>query len=121
LLFGKPVDAISCPALSVGYNNGRSLPGEKAMRLSPTLALVPALFALPATPVFATDDPATLVQRDCMSCHGNEVYTRENRMVNSLDSLRHQISRCHQVTGKAWSADQSEAVVQYLNSQFYKF
>ena len=34
---------------------------------------------------------AALVKRDCMSCHGSEVYTRPNRMVNSLDGLRHQM------------------------------
>ncbi len=64
---------------------------------------------------------AALVQRDCMSCHGDEVYSRSNRMVNSLDGLRHQIGRCHQATGKNWSPDQVEAVVQYLNRSYYKF
>ena len=64
---------------------------------------------------------ASLIQRDCMSCHGNEVYSRENRMVNSLSGLRHQIGRCHQATGKNWSPDQVEAVVQYLNENYYKF
>ena len=64
---------------------------------------------------------AALVKRDCMSCHGNEVYTRSNRMVNSLDGLRHQIARCHQATGKNWSADQVDSVVRYLNDRFYKF
>lgn len=67
------------------------------------------------------EDAGALVKRDCMSCHGNEVYTRDNRMVHSLDGLRQQIGRCHMATGKNWSPDQVEAVVQYLNSQYYKF
>lgn len=66
-------------------------------------------------------DAAALVKRDCMSCHGNEVYTRSNRMVTSLDGLRHQIARCHQATGKNWSAGQVDNVVRYLNNNFYKF
>ena len=64
---------------------------------------------------------AALVKRDCLSCHGDEVYTRDNRMVRSLDGLRQQIGRCHMATGKNWSPDQVEAVVQYLNSKYYKF
>lgn len=67
------------------------------------------------------ENAKTLVQRDCMSCHGDEVYTRSNRMVNSLDGLRHQIGRCHQATGNNWSRDQIESVVQYLNRNYYKF
>ena len=66
-------------------------------------------------------DAAALVKRDCMSCHGDEVYTRDNRMVRSLDGLRQQIGRCHRVAGTDWSPDESEAVVQYLNKKFYKF
>lgn len=69
----------------------------------------------------SAQDAAALVQRDCMSCHGNEVYTRSNRMVSSLDGLRHQIARCHQATGKNWSQADVDAVVAYLNKNFYKF
>ena len=79
-----------------------------------------ALLALTSANVAAAD-PAALVQRDCMSCHGNEVYTRKDRMVNSLDALRHQINRCHQATGKNWTPEDVEAVVQYLNRGYYKF
>jgi len=67
------------------------------------------------------EDAAELVQSDCMSCHGDEVYTRENRMVRSLDGLRQQIGRCHLATGKDWTPDQVESVVQYLNGKYYKF
>lgn len=67
------------------------------------------------------EDAAALVKRDCMSCHGNEVYTRDQRLVRSLDGLRQQIGRCHKATGKNWSPAQVESVVQYLNGKYYKF
>jgi len=66
-------------------------------------------------------DAAALVKRDCMSCHGDEVYTREKRMVRSMDGLRQQIGRCHRVAGSNWTSEESEAVVQYLNQKYYKF
>jgi len=67
------------------------------------------------------EDAAALVKRDCMSCHGNDVYTRPNRMVLSLDGLRQQIARCHRATGKNWTSADVENVVQYLNATYYKF
>lgn len=66
-------------------------------------------------------DAAALVKRDCMSCHGDEVYTREKRMVRSMDGLRQQIGRCHRVAGTNWTPEESESVVQYLNQKYYKF
>ena len=66
-------------------------------------------------------DAAGLVKRDCTSCHGDEVYTRDKRMVQSLDGLRQQIGRCHRVAGTNWTPEESEAVVQYLNEKYYKF
>ena len=83
--------------------------------------LILATLLVAASAAANAENAASLVQRDCMSCHGNEVYTRGDRMVNSLDGLRHQIARCHQVTGKNWSAPEIESVVQYLNKNFYKF
>ena len=84
------------------------------------MLLLTSLFVV-AGAVPAAENAAALVQRDCMSCHGNEVYTRSNRMVNSLDGLRHQIDRCHRATGINWTPDQAETVVQYLNRTYYKF
>jgi len=82
--------------------------------------LVPLALFTAAAQVHA-QDAAALVSRDCMSCHGTEVYTREGRMVRSLEGLRQQIARCHSVTGKKWSATDVENVVQYLNATYYKF
>jgi len=83
--------------------------------------LVIALGLALAAGATQAEDAAALVQRDCMSCHGNEVYTRNPRMVRSLDGLRQQIGRCHMATGKNWSPAQVESVVQYLNTKYYKF
>ena len=58
----------------------------------------------------------------CTGCHGTEVYTRENRRVSSLTALDKQVNICMKNAAKAdWTPEQTTAVVEYLNSKFYKF
>lgn len=83
--------------------------------------LLLTLLLLSASGLVHAQDASALVKRDCTSCHGDEVYTRENRMVRSMDGLRQQIGRCHRVAGTNWTPEESEAVVQYLNKRYYKF
>lgn len=74
-------------------------------------------------PVHAAD-PALgkkLHQENCISCHGTEVYTRENRMIGSMDSLITQVNRCNVNLGTGWFDDEVEAVATYLNENYYKF
>ena len=58
---------------------------------------------------------------NCTSCHDSGVYTRQNRRVNSLDTLRKQVRRCERAQGLRWFDDQLESVVQYLNQTYYRF
>lgn len=71
----------------------------------------------------ATDLKAgqALHDQHCMKCHDSGVYTRDERRVNSLDGLRKQVARCELSLGLSWFDDQRENVVQYLNSNYYKF
>jgi hypothetical protein len=58
----------------------------------------------------------------CTGCHGTEVYTRENRRMTSLEALDKQVNFCMKNAAKAnWTPAQTSAVVEYLNTKFYKF
>ncbi|MBK1705395.1 cytochrome c [Halochromatium glycolicum] len=62
-----------------------------------------------------------LVQKNCTSCHGSEVYTRSDRRVNSFDALHSQVRMCEQNLGLTWFDDQVDAVTALLNEQYYEF
>ena len=58
----------------------------------------------------------------CMTCHKTEVYSRDDRRVKSLQALTHQVENCMKgPAGANWSAEETTAVIGYLNSKFYKF
>ncbi len=63
---------------------------------------------------------------NCQSCHtslmsGNpdQIYTRSDRRVNSIEGLKNQVTRCKTTVGVAWPEDQIDDVVEYLNNSFY--
>lgn len=63
---------------------------------------------------------------NCMSCHAslmggkpNQIYSRADRRVNSLDGLKNQVTRCKTTVGVDWPKDQINDVVEYLNHNFY--
>ena len=63
---------------------------------------------------------------NCMSCHAslmggdaNQIYSREDRRVNSIDGLKNQVTRCKTTVGVDWPNDQIDDVVEYLNHNFY--
>jgi cytochrome c553 len=39
----------------------------------------------------------TLVEENCVRCHGSEVYTRQDRRVTTLPGLQKQVQRCEQM------------------------
>lgn len=78
--------------------------------------------------VMASDNPnphangEKLHEAKCTSCHGDKVYTREDRMVNSKAELEHQVERCMKGAAKAdWTGAQTTSVIEYLNDRYYKF
>ncbi|MBI5041298.1 MAG: cytochrome c [Gammaproteobacteria bacterium] len=56
----------------------------------------------------------------CMKCHGSEVYTRTDRRITTMDSLRQQVQRCDTNLGLTWFDEEIENVSQYLNATYYK-
>lgn len=69
-----------------------------------------------------------LHQDNCISCHadmvggdGTDLYTRENRIVGDYDHLVRQVNNCNAQLGTNWFDDEIEAVVAYLNAEYYQF
>ncbi len=65
---------------------------------------------------------------NCISCHadmvggdGSDLYTRSNRMVGSHDELVAQVNNCNVNLGTNWFDDEVNAVVAYLNAEYYQF
>jgi mono/diheme cytochrome c family protein len=57
----------------------------------------------------------------CYKCHGDEMYTRENRFVKSIDALSQQVLRCKDGSDVPWFDEDADAVVQFLNKKYYRF
>jgi len=57
----------------------------------------------------------------CYKCHTDDVYTRENRFVKSMDALSKQVVRCKDGNDVPWFDEDTNAVVQFLNNKYYKF
>ena len=57
----------------------------------------------------------------CYKCHTDEVYTRDNRFVKSIDALSQQVVRCKDGSDIPWFDEDADAVVQFLNKKYYRF
>ncbi len=58
----------------------------------------------------------------CTSCHRDEVYTREDRMVKTMSALENQVNNCMRGAAKAeWTQAQTDSVIDFLNDRYYKF
>ena len=58
---------------------------------------------------------------DCTGCHQEEVYTRENRVVGSLERLGRQVRFCRDTVGAQWFDEDVEDVIAFLNQAYYRF
>jgi hypothetical protein len=62
-----------------------------------------------------------LNDQHCVACHGPELYTRKNRIVNSKPSLFTQVQRCETNLKLQWFDEESQNVTEYLNQEHYRF
>jgi hypothetical protein len=92
------------------------------MRLG-LLTLLPLMFAISALAALPGNSGAgkTLHDASCVSCHDSGVYTRTDRRIDSLASLRTQVQACGHAAKINLSSDEQQNLVKYLNEQFYKF
>ena len=88
-----------------------------------SILLLASTTAFAGTAVQAADIKAgqSLHDANCMKCHDSGVYTHPDRKVTTIDGLRKQVKRCELSLGLTWFDEQTEDVVQYLNSSYYKF
>jgi len=89
---------------------------KKALLIVVTSGLVAASSPLLAIDI---DHGKSLQQKNCMSCHDDGMYTREERRVTTLDALRHQVQRCETNLNLQWFPEDVDAVIEYLNTTFY--
>jgi len=64
----------------------------------------------------------------CVQCHTSltagkpaQLYERLDRKVTTLAGLRKRVNYCAVAADVDWNKEQREAVVNYLNQQFYRF
>ena len=69
-----------------------------------------------------------LHENNCVSCHadmhggdGSDIYTRDGRMVGDREELVAMVRRCDANIGTAFFDDEIEAIVAYLNDEYYGF
>ena len=58
---------------------------------------------------------------NCMGCHGIDIFTRKDQLVQSLDALKKQLVSCTHAAKKEFSASEMQDLLKYLNDQFYHF
>ena len=89
-----------------------------------------ALVLLLAQAAQAADEAngKALHDENCTSCHiqmtggdGSALYTRKDRKMKSMDSLKTQILRCASAKNLSWFDEEVNDVAAYLNATYYEF
>ena len=57
----------------------------------------------------------------CMKCHTDVLYTRENRVVKSINALGKQVRVCRDNTDAPWFNEDTDAVIEFLKKRYYRF
>ncbi len=68
-----------------------------------------------------TPDAQTLYQRNCVRCHGPEVFTRPDHKIRSLKALGERVRWCESNLELRWFDEDIDAVTAYVNDSFYHF
>jgi hypothetical protein len=92
---------------------------KSILGVSLLILLVPGAYAaeLPGD----SDEGKRLHDANCMSCHDTGIYTRKDRLVQSLDALKKRLGDCSHMANKEFSAIEKQSLIKYLNDQFYQF
>jgi mono/diheme cytochrome c family protein len=85
-----------------------------------TISLAAAICSAPGYAANG-DNVQKLYEQHCVSCHGTELYTREDRKVTSLPALKQQVRRCETALGLRWFDEEIADVAQFLNEHYYRF
>ena len=68
-----------------------------------------------------TTEGKRLHDANCMGCHNTGIYTRKDRLVQSLDALEKQLVGCTHMAKADLSKSEMQELLKYLNDQFYHF
>ncbi len=85
-----------------------------------TLSTVAMLTALPVARAGNFARGQELYNLQCQSCHEDLMHKR-NRKLESLCALRKRIEAWAAHTGNAWTREEVDDVLYYLNQSFYRF
>jgi hypothetical protein len=90
----------------------------------PVLRIIAGL-CLIVTPFFVYAlneiDGQQLHDANCMSCHTTDIYMRADRIVNNFRQLEERVSQCELANELIWFDEEIDAVITYLNANFYHF
>ena len=92
---------------------------QSILRVLLLILLMPSAYAasLPGD----SADGKRLYDANCMGCHDTSVFSRKDRVVQSLDALKEQLASCTHMAKKEFSASETQDLLEYLNDQFYHF
>jgi mono/diheme cytochrome c family protein len=66
-------------------------------------------------------DGKRLHDANCLGCHDAGIYTRKDRLVQSLDALKDQLASCSHMANRQFSPIETQNIIKYLNGEFYHF
>ena len=92
---------------------------KSILGISLLVLLMPSAYA--ATLPGDSAEGKRLHDANCMGCHDTSVFTRKDRLVQSLDALKKQLASCTHMSKKEFSASETQDLLKYLNDQFYHF
>jgi hypothetical protein len=83
------------------------------------ILLMPSAYA--ATLPGDSAEGKRLFDAHCTQCHQTDIFTREDRKVQSLDALKDQLIGCSHAAKVEFSTSEMQDLLKYLNDQFYHF
>ena len=92
---------------------------KRILGISLLVLLMPSAYA--ATLPGDSAEGKRLHDANCMGCHNTGIYTRDDRIVKSLDALKKRLGDCSHMANKEFSANETQNLIKYLNDQFYQF
>ncbi len=62
-----------------------------------------------------------LFDAHCTTCHQTELFTRKDRMIQSLDALKERLVACSHAAKTDFAPNEMQDLLKYLDDQFYHF